>query len=113
MTCIGQRKPAILPEYVHMLCTHQSVQQNFSVRSKSYSAVYFDSRGYFVFMDLYSTAAAILRLWIYIRQLRLFFMLRLLLVYILENAECKKYISFMMKKSEKSKKMKKYIDKIK
>ena len=96
-----------------MLCTHQSVQQNFSVRSKSYSAVYFDSRGYFVFMDLYSTAAAILRLWIYIRQLRLFFMLRLLLVYILENAECKKYISFMMKKSEKSKKMKKYIDKIK
>ena len=47
MTCIGQRKPAILPEYVHMLCTHQPVQQNFSVRSKSYSAVYFDSRGYF------------------------------------------------------------------
>ena len=59
MTCIGQRKPAILPEYVHMLCTHQSVQQNFSVRSKSYSAVYFDSRGYFAFMDLYSTAEAI------------------------------------------------------
>ena len=100
MTCIGQRKPAILPEYVHMLCTHQSVQQNFSVRSKSYSAVYFDSRGYFTFMDFYSTAEA-------------FFMLRLLLVYILKNAECKKYISFMMKKSEKSKKMKKYIDKIK
>ena len=94
MTCIGQRKPAILPEYVHMLCTHQSVQQNFSVRSKSYSAVYFDSRGYFTFMDFYSTAEA-------------FFM------YILGNAECKKYISFMMKKSEKSKKMKKYIDKIK
>ena len=40
-------------------------------------------------------------------------MLRLLLVYILKNAECKKCISFMMKKSEKSKNMKKYIDKIK
>ena len=59
MTCIGQRSPAILPEYVHILCTHQSVQQNFSVRSKSYSAVYFDSRGYFTFMDFYSTTEAI------------------------------------------------------
>ena len=63
MTCIGQRKPAILPEYVHILCTHQSVQQNFSVRSKSYSAVYFDSRGYFGANEaFYSTAAAILKL---------------------------------------------------
>ncbi|RHR46813.1 hypothetical protein DWX14_00555 [Clostridiaceae bacterium AF18-31LB] len=77
-----------------MLCTHQSVQQNFSVRSKSYSAVYFDSRGYFAFMDFYSTAAVTLHIfW--------------------EMPEYEKYISFMLKKSEKSKKMKKYIDKIK
>ena len=40
-------------------------------------------------------------------------MLRLLLVYILENAECKKYISFILEKSEKYKKQKKYIDKTK
>ena len=88
MTCIGQRKPAILPEYVHMLCTHQSVQQNFSVRSKSYSAVYFDSRGYFLCYSCF---------------LHIFW----------KMPEYKKYISFTVKKSEKSKKVKKYIDKIK
>ena len=84
-----------------MLCTHQAVQQNFSVRSKSYSAVYFDSRGYFVFMDLYSTAVVI------------FYVMAVFCICFWKMPECKKYISFMMKKSEKYKKQKKYIDKTK
>ena len=95
MTCIGQRKPAILPEYVHMLCTHQPVQQNFSVRSKSYSAVYFDSRGYFAFVDLYSTAEAI------------FYVTAAFCIYFQKMPEYKKYISFILEKSEKYKKQKK------
>ncbi len=40
MTCIGQGSPDVLPDHVHILCTHQSIRQNFPVRSKSYSAVY-------------------------------------------------------------------------
>jgi len=40
MTCIGQESPAVLPACVHILCSQQSIQQNFPVRSKSYSAVY-------------------------------------------------------------------------
>ena len=55
MTCIGHKSPAILSDYAHILCAHQPIQQNFPVRSKSYSAVYFDSRGYFVFQNFYSS----------------------------------------------------------
>lgn len=37
MTCIGHKSPAILSDYAHILCAHQPIQQNFPVRSKSYS----------------------------------------------------------------------------
>lgn len=61
----------------------------------------FDSRGYFALMDFYSTAAAI------------FYVTADFYIYFQEMPEYKKYISFMLEKSEKSKKVKKYIDKIK
>ena len=45
MKCIGQKGPVVLPEHVHNLCTRQSIRQNLSVRSNSYSAVYFTHSG--------------------------------------------------------------------
>ena len=62
MTCIGQSNLCVSSGYVHLPCTHQPTHEAYFVRSKSYSAVYFDSRGYFAFMDFYSTAEAIFEL---------------------------------------------------
>ena len=45
MKCIGQNGPDVLPEHVHILCTRQLIRQGLSVRSNSYSAVYFTHSG--------------------------------------------------------------------
>ena len=50
MTCIGQKSPAILSAHIHLWYMCQSALQNFSVRSKSHSAVYCHRSGLLLFM---------------------------------------------------------------